>query len=132
MPRKSSAALSVVRSRIDPGPKPPAPPRDLNRPAANLWRAIAQDRPADWFTPATERLLQRFCRTAVYAERLHDALDDEPVGGETAALLFKQIMAANASLGILAAKMRLSTQAAIDGRSSKAGARANGKKPWEM
>jgi hypothetical protein len=132
MPRKSSAALSVVRSRIDPGPKPPEPPRDLNRPAANLWRAIAQDRPADWFTPATERLLQRFCRTAVYAERLHDALDDEPVGGETAALLFKQIMAANASLGILAAKMRLSTQAAIDGRSRQAGARANGKKPWEM
>ena len=129
MPRKSAAALSVLQ----PVAKPPVPPRDLDQAAANLWRAIAQDRPADWFTPATLRLLQRFCRTSVYAERLHDALDDEPIGGNRAVVLFKQIVAANAALGIMAAKMRLSTQATIDGRSSKAGERASGlKKPWEM
>src|SRR6266851_1545530 len=129
MPRKSVAAMMTV-AVLPQRPKPPSPPRDLDRAAAKLWRAIAGDRPADWFTPATERLLQRFCRTAIYAERLHDALDEAPVGGETAALLFKQIMAANASLGILAAKMRLSTQAAIDGRSTKAGASAGGNPPW--
>lgn len=135
MPRKSVAELemSLARSRANPTPKPPAPPRDLDSAAADLWRAIAADRPVDWFAPATLRLLQRFCRTAVYAERLHDTLDAAEVGGESAALLFKQTMAANASLGILAAKMRLSTQAAIDGRSRKAGERASGRKaPWEM
>jgi hypothetical protein len=129
MPRKSVAAMMTV-AVLPQRPKPPSPPRDLDCAAAKLWRAITGDRPADWFTPATLRLLQRFCRTAVYVERLHDALDSEPVGGEAAVRVFKQVLAGNASLGILAAKMRLSTQAAIDGRSTKAGARAPGNPPW--
>jgi hypothetical protein len=132
MPRKSSAALSVVRSVVASSPKVPAPPRELDRAAAHLWRAIAEDRPADWWNAGSLRLLRRFCRTAVYAERLHDALDDEPIGSETAVLIFKQVAAANASLGILAAKMRLSPQAMIDGRSAKARERAVGHKPWEL
>ena len=130
MPRKSAAALSVVQSMPVLGP--PAPPPDLDAVAAKLWRAIAQDRPADWFTPATLTLLRRFCRTAVYVERLNDALDGEPIGSKRAVVLFKQTVAANASLGILAAKMRLSTQATIHRRSAKAGERAGGKKPWEF
>ena len=130
MPRKSAAALQTVA--LGPRPKPPAPPRDLNRAAEQLWRDIAADRPVDWWNPASLRLLRRFCRTAVYAERLHDAVDDEPIGSDTAVLVFKQILAANASLGILAAKMRLSTQATIDGRSRKAGTHASGPLPWEM
>ena len=130
MPRRSAAALQTIA--LDARSTPPRPPRDLNRAAAQLWRDIAADRPADWWNPASLRLLRRFCRTAVYAERLHDAVDDEPIGSDTAVLVFKQILAANASLGILAAKMRLSTQAAMDGRSQKAGARAVGALPWEM
>lgn len=130
MPRKSAAALSVLQSM--PVPKAPPPPRDFDPVAAKLWRAIAQDRPPDWFTPATLTLLRRFCRTAVYVERLNDALDGEPIGSKGAVVLFKQVVAANASLGILAAKMRLSTQATIDRRSAKAGERAGGKKPWEF
>ena len=87
--------------------------------AAKLWRDIAGDRPPDWFNPASLRLLRRFCRTAVYAERLHDQLDTVQIGGEAAALLLKQVLLANTSLGVLAAKMRLSTQAVVDSRSGK-------------
>jgi hypothetical protein len=123
MPRQSINAMMTVAVPLPGhGPKPPKPPRELGPAAAKLWRAIAADRPADWFTPATLRLLQRFCRTAIYAERLHDGLDREPVGSETAVVLFKQTMNANASLGILASKMRLSTQIAVERRSAKAGA----------
>jgi hypothetical protein len=131
MPRKSVAAMMTV-AVLPQRPKPPSPPRDLDRAAARLWRDIAEDRPVDWWNPGSLRLLRRFCRTAVYAERLHDALDDELIGSDTAVLVFKQILAANASLGILAAKMRLSVQAAIDGRSTKAGARAPGNPPWVL
>jgi hypothetical protein len=131
MPRKSLAAMMTV-SALPQRPKPPEPPCDLGDAEAELWREIAADRPVDWWNPASLRLLRRFCRTAVYAERLHDALDDELIASDTSVLVFKQILAANASLGILASKMRLSTQAAMDGRSTKAGARASGPRPWEV
>jgi hypothetical protein len=97
----------------------PPPPRDLSREAARLWRNIAGSRPIGWFTPATLRLLRRYCRTALTIETLHDALDDAVIGSDEHALIFKQVIAGNASLGILAAKMRLSTQAEIGPRSGQ-------------
>jgi len=117
MPRKSAENISGALHRA--GGKPPSPPRDLKPEAAKLWRAIANERPVDWFNPATLRLLRRFCRTALYVERLHDALDEAEIAGEAAKQLLKQVLAANASLGILAAKMRLSVQAAIDRRAGQ-------------
>jgi hypothetical protein len=63
------------------------------------------------------RLLQRFCRTAVHAEKIHDALDLAPVGSSQSRDLLKQVLAANQSLGALSGKMRICQQAAIDRRS---------------
>ena len=117
MPRKSPNEISASAYRS--GGKPPPPPRDLKPEAAKLWWAIANERPVDWFNPATLRLLRRFCRTALYVERLHDALDEAEIGGEAAKLLLKQVLAANANLGVLAAKMRLSVQATIDRRAGQ-------------
>jgi hypothetical protein len=111
LPRKSAEERAATAYRA--GGRPPAPPSGLDPAAAKLWRAIAASRPVEWFSPATLRLLRRFCRTAIYAERLHDALDAARVGGPDAADLLKQVLATNASLGILAAKMRLTTQAEI-------------------
>lgn len=117
MPRKSSEAIAFSLYRA--GGKPPSPPPDLSSDAKKLWRQIANDRPADWFNPAALRLLRRFCRTAIYAERLHDALEEAAIGSDGAKLLLRQTLAANASLGILAAKLRLSVQAILDRRSGQ-------------
>jgi hypothetical protein len=124
MPRKSAENISGSLYRA--GGKPPPAPHDLDADAATLWREIARDRPPDWFNPGSLRLLRRFCRTAVYAERLHDELDSATIGGETAALLLKQVLLANTSLGVLAAKMRLSTQVAVDSRSGHLAERGAG------
>jgi hypothetical protein len=117
MPRISAESRAGAIFRA--GGKPPAAPRDLDATAARLWRAIAADRPVDWWTPASLRLLRRLCRTSVYAERLHDALDAAPIGSELAGALFKQVLAANASIGVMAAKLRLTVQNQIDRRSGQ-------------
>jgi hypothetical protein len=97
---------------------PPKPPSDLRQPEKALWTAIAASRPVDWFTPATMRLLRRFVRMAIYAEKLHDALDTAPIGSAAAVGLLRQVIACNGSLGILASKMRLSAQVTISARST--------------
>ena len=121
MPRKSPEAISGSLFRA--GSKPPRPPRDLDATAARLWRDIAAVQPADFFRPATLRLLSRFCRLAVYSEKLHDALDAAEIGSQDARQLLRQVIAANSSLGILASKMRLTTQGSIDRRSGHLGER---------
>jgi hypothetical protein len=80
--------------------------------------AIVRERPADWFTPATARLLRRYVRLAIYSEKLHDLLDAQPVGSEKAGQLLAQTIAVTSSLGVLAAKMRLSTQVVVSARST--------------
>jgi hypothetical protein len=63
-------------------------------------------------------LLRRYVRTAISAEKIHDKLDLTPVGSAEAAALLRQVIASNASLGGLAAKMRLSTQVTVTPRST--------------
>jgi hypothetical protein len=100
------------------GFNPPPPPPQLHEPEANLWRSIAGSVPRDWFTPATERLLMRYVRSAILAEELHNALDRELIGTPKAAELLRQVVALNGSLGTLAARMRLSTQVTMTARST--------------
>jgi hypothetical protein len=100
------------------GLNPPQPPPELHAPEADLWRTICASLPSDWFTPATQRLLLRYVRLAIYGEELHDALDKEPIGTVRAADLLRQVLAVTSSLGGLAAKMRLSTQVTVTARST--------------
>jgi hypothetical protein len=100
------------------GANPPRPPAHLTRPAKILWRQIISERPSDWFTPSTARLLLRYVRTCIHAEKLADALDLLPIGSPEAERLLKQVLLANTSLGTLAAKMRLTQQVAITARST--------------
>jgi hypothetical protein len=93
-------------------------PRNLTKTERDLFRAILASKPADWFSPATAILLTRYVRTAGLAERLHAALDLAPIGSPEAALFLRQVMAANASLGTLANRMRLSQQVSISARST--------------
>src|SRR5579864_7832422 len=73
MPRMSAEARGAVSYRS--GSRPPPPPKDLSPEAAKLWRAIVRAKPIGWFDAGSLPLLARYCRTAVRAERLADALD---------------------------------------------------------
>ena len=116
MPRKSPEEMAA--SRYLAGSKPPSPPLELDRPSRQLWKQIAAWVPSDWWNPATLRLLRRYVRTAVYCERVADALDAAELGSAKAISLGKQVIAMNSSLGILAQKMRLSTQVTMSARST--------------
>ena len=124
MPRKSAESLSFAMYHV--GAAPPEPPNDMDVASSALWREIAADRPADWFTPASLRLLRRYCRTCVTAEQWHDKLDMLDVGSEQSVIACKQIIALNASIGIMASKLRLSVQNDIDRRGGRLNERGLG------
>src|SRR6516162_6671662 len=106
MPRKSSEARSVELWRT--GFKPPPSPADLSPTASQLWRDIAGSKPADYWSLTLRALLGCFVRTVEYAHKIAARLDQLPVGDPEALALGRQMTAANASLGGLAVKMRLS------------------------
>jgi hypothetical protein len=116
MPRKSPEATAAVLWRT--GGKVAPPPANLGEPEAKLWRAITAARPVDWFDAASLPLLQRYVRTAIHAEKLADELDLAPIGSPAHAALVKMVVQCNASLGGLAARLRLSTQVSITPRST--------------
>ena len=69
MPRKSAAALNVVRvmgERFQ-------PPPDFNEAQAREWRAIVDSLPADYFRPSDISLLSAYCvAAAFYREAAED------------------------------------------------------------
>ena len=111
MPRKSAEQRAAELWRI--GYDPPPPPSSLSPPARKLWKEIAASKPADYWTPTLCILLRRFCRTAEFAEVINNRLDDLLPGDPEALALGRQVTAANASLGSLAVRMRLSAQNTI-------------------
>jgi len=117
MPRISSEALAAALYHV--GPTPPEPPKDLGRKASALWREIAASRPSDWFNPANLRLLTRYCRTCVEAERWADKLEQSEVGSPESVILCKAVIAMNASIGTMGAKLRLTVQNQISRHSGK-------------
>jgi hypothetical protein len=111
MPRKSAEQRSAELFRT--GNKPPQPPVDLSPPAAELWKAIATSKPADYWTPALQILLRAFCETSEHSQRVATRLAALPVGDPEALALGRQMAATNASLGGLSQKMRLSAQSTV-------------------
>lgn len=69
--RKSAAGLSVVSEIAD--WRPPAP-TVLSSSEAELWRAIVNTKPADWFDPATIPLLTEYCRLKTSVDILNEQL----------------------------------------------------------
>jgi hypothetical protein len=65
MPRKSAAALNVIRPpTFTPPPKPPV---ELTPEQAEVWRTITESLPHDWFPVCARPLLIELCRHIVEA-----------------------------------------------------------------
>jgi hypothetical protein len=117
VPRLSAEARAAELFRT--GTAPPPPPGNLNPEAAQLWKQIAASKPPSWWEAGNLRLLQRYCRLAITAERWHDALDRVQPTSKGAGKLLREVATANASLSLLASKLRISVQAQIDRRSGR-------------
>ena len=46
------------------------PPRGLTAQEAEIWIAVVNDQPADWFSPTTVPLLAQYCRHTINAQRI--------------------------------------------------------------
>ena len=129
MPRLSPEARFGAALRA--GLSPPQPPADLSKEAADAWRTIVSAFPADRFDPGNYGLLARYCRTLVYAAKVHDELEKHEIGTDQHGKLHRQLMSANNSCGSLATLLRLTVQARVDRRSGKIEERHIRARPWD-
>jgi hypothetical protein len=133
--RRSAASLAVVATL--PGQRP-EPPVDLTPAQAQVWRAVASTKPADWFTADSHPLLAAYCRHVVAADRIARLIDnleaeERPDLGEYNHLLKMRDRESRAMVG-LARSMRLTQQSRYDHKTGHTAATRVGeaRKPWEM
>lgn len=134
--KKSAASLAVVP--VVPG-KRPEPPAELTEAQAEVWRAVVQTKPADWFTDDSHPLLVAYCKHVVTARQLGAAIDafntalltdDEHVKRYDKLLAMRE--RETRAITALARSMRLTQQARYDAkRANTAASQTQARKPWE-
>ena len=132
--RPSSAALALAPvSRIEKCERQRTP-HDLNDEETEVWVAVVNDHPADWFSPSTVPILTAYCRHVIQARRVGELIEK---GTSDPALSIKDYdrllhMQQRESLTIatLATKMRISQQSTTNHRGNKTVSSAP-RKPWE-
>jgi hypothetical protein len=100
---RAASAYEAVRRR-------PGPPKDFSPQEINLWRDIIRSKPAGWFDAGSLPLLEQYCRSipiASDAAKEAKSLDKDAVS---------RLATLNTSIAMLATKLRLSVQAAVDRR----------------
>ena len=134
MPRKSSAALTVVTLDARRATRLPAP-SDLSERQRELWRATTAPLPPDFFTRDQVSLLRSYVVHADMAETLTRALSTlAPASADFARVSAAQVSQSKSMLAFARA-LRLTSQARVApdaaGRAAaREGKRPEGPKPW--
>lgn len=131
--RPSAAALEIAPvGRIETIPRQTAP-HDLNDEETEVWAAVVNSLPADWFTPDTVPLLSQYCREVVQARRVAELIEratsDPELSIKDYDRLLKMQARQSATIRSLATSMRISQQATTNHRGNKKPTQA--RKPWE-
>lgn len=138
--RKSAAALEMPSVSALTVVQRPMCPHDLTDEESEVWFAVVNRLPADWFPVETHPLLTQYCRSVIQARRVAELIEratsdlnletNEPtlsVAGYDR--LLKMQARCSASIAMLATKMRISQQATTNHRGNKKA--VTPKKPWE-
>lgn len=127
MPRISAEARSASALRA--GAAPPEPPKHLSKEAAEVWRAVAASKPADWFDAGAQLLLEQLCETAIHGRAVAKKLRDFRKSGawDECKPWEKRLALMATTISTLCTKLRLSVQAVMDRRSGRVGERGQGK-----
>lgn len=130
--RPSSAALEISTPAMQAVDRLSAP-HDLTDEETEVWVAVTDSWPADWFTPATAPLLTQYCRHAIrarqIAELIEKATSDPELSIKDFDRLLKMQERESRSISSLATKMRISQQSTTNHRGNQK-AQAH-RKPWE-
>lgn len=134
--RKSAASQEIMVGAVTLVERP-EPGLDLTPAEDDVWRAVVNAMPADWFPVETHPLLSQYCRHTVAARKIAMLIDvatakDEVDTAELDKLLQMQVRETGA-LKAMAASMRLSQQASYSARGAggEKSRRSTVKRPWE-
>jgi hypothetical protein len=130
--RASQAALLLA------GPKPievierQKAPHDLTDEETEVWAAIVNDKPADWFTPSSAPLLAQLCRHTVQGRRIAELIeratcDTDLVVTDYDRLLHMQERESR-TMRALSTALRLTPQSTTNHRGHT---KPTTRKPWE-
>jgi hypothetical protein len=133
--KKSATAIAVkavvsLQSR-------PEPPVELTAEQGDVWQAIVDALPADWFSTENHPLLIQYVRHTIEARRVAQLIDQECARGDLDTLAYLELLKAqrneSTALKTLAASMRLAQQARYGARGAEGASRRSKtvKRPWE-
>jgi hypothetical protein len=137
--RKSAASLQIATRPVEIVQRQ-RPPHDLNDEETEIWAAVVDSQPADWFTPATVPLLAEYCRHVIRARRIGELIEratseldpktKEPtLTVEDYDRLLKIAERESRAIAMLATKMRVTQQSTTNHRGNKKPMAT--RKPWE-
>jgi phage terminase small subunit len=137
--RKSKAELSTISYDGLEIHRRPDPPDHMGDDAAEIWRAITNSLPADWFSPGTLPLLEALCGLTVsqrYTLRAVQGVerDGQDFDGDSWVNLLRQMGEISGRIATLATRLRLTPQSRYGARSADTAARnaGDGPKPREF
>jgi len=133
--RKSLAEMQIARlsSTIESVHRPDAP-YELTDDQSVIWRRIADDLPADWFTPKHTGMLKQYCRHEAQSDRIAQLVEQEMRKKKLDLANYDKLLAMQEregrAMSSLATRMRITHQALYD-KGTKAQSRQVSK-PWEF
>ncbi|SFQ82354.1 hypothetical protein [Nitratireductor indicus] len=130
--RPSAASMEIAVERIETIERQRAP-HELNDEETEVWAAVVNSRPADWFSSDTAPLLTQYCREVIQARRVAEMIEratsDPELSIKDYDRLLKMQARQSATIRSLATTMRISQQATTNHRGNKKITSA--RKPWE-
>jgi len=131
--RKSAASLEIAATSPLSVVERPRCPHDLNDEEAEIWAAVVNRLPADWFPEETHPLLVQYCRSVIQARRVAELIEQATSDPELSVSAYDRLLKmqarCSASIAMLATKMRISQQATTNHRGNKK--QVSPAKPWE-
>lgn len=138
--RKSSAALEIVQTTALDRVERLRPPHDLTDEETEVWVAVVNAEPADWFSPSVGALLAQYARHVVHARRIAELLEkalcdvDEKSKLPTLKVddydrLLRMQERESRAITTIATKLRITPQSLTNHRGNKKPSAS--RKPWE-
>jgi hypothetical protein len=130
--RPSAASLEIAAHQLEVLPRQTAP-HDLTDEETEVWAAVVNSWPADWFSPGTVPILTQYCRHVVQARRVAELIEqatgDPKLSVKDYDRLLKIQDRESRAISALATKMRISQQSTRTTRGN--GRSTSSRKPWE-
>lgn len=131
--RASAASLTIAKVSPVETVERQRPPHDLSDEEVEVWSAVVNSEPADWFSPSNVPLLSQYCRHTIHARRIAELIERATSDPELAVSAYDRLLKMqdreSRAISSLATKMRISQQATTNHRGNKKPNAA--RKPWE-